>query len=227
MELSTPQLVAAFALPAVFAITLHEVAHGWVARRLGDRTAEMLGRLTLNPLKHVDLLGTIVVPLALLLMHGPLFGWAKPVPVAARNLRHPHRDMALVAAAGPTANLVMALMWTPVAWLALTAGATRGGLVLPLLYEMGLRGLQVNAWLAAVNLLPILPLDGGRVVNGFLPPRISDKFERLEPIGFLILLILLWQGALSVVLGPIVRALVGLLAGLAGVPFADFQRIAG
>src|SRR5262245_48880820 len=209
MELSTPQLVAAFALPAVFAITLHEVAHGLVARRLGDRTAEMLGRLTLNPLKHVDPLGTIVVPLVLLLLHGPLFGWAKPVPVAARNLKHPQRDMAIVAAAGPCANVLMALAWTPVAWVALALGAAQGGFVLPLIYEMGLRGLQVNAWLAALNLLPILPLDGGRVVNGFLPPRISDKFERLEPIGFLILLVLLWQGAMSLVFGDAVGALVG------------------
>jgi Zn-dependent protease len=226
MDLSTPQLVAAFAVPAVFAITLHEVAHGWVARALGDRTAEMLGRLTLNPLKHVDPIGTIVVPLVLVLLHAPLFGWAKPVPVASRNLKHPHRDMAVVAAAGPVANILMALAWTPIAWLALALGAQRGGLVLPLLYAMGVWGILINAWLAALNLLPIPPLDGGRVLNGFLPPRISDKFERLEPIGFLILLVLLWQGALSPVLGPVVSALVRPLAGLAGVPLADLQRIA-
>ena len=227
MELSTPQLVAAFALPAVFAITLHEVAHGLVARRLGDRTAEMLGRLTLNPLKHVDPVGTIVVPLVLLLLHAPPFGWAKPVPVATRNLKHPRRDMVLVAVAGPAANLLMAGAWAFVAWFARAAGVANGGFVLPLLYLMALLGVQFNVLLAAFNLLPIPPLDGGRVLAGFLPPRISDKFERVEPIGFFIVLILLYLGVLSVVLGPIAGALVGLLADLAGVPLADFQSIAG
>jgi Zn-dependent protease len=224
-HLSLPQLIAVYAIPAIFAITLHEVAHGWMARRFGDRTAELLGRLTINPLKHVDPVGTVVVPIVLLLMHAPVFGWARPVPVASRNFKHPRRDMAAVAIAGPLANLAMALAWVLIARLALSLGGAQGGMIMPLIYAMGLAGLFVNLILATLNLLPIPPLDGGRVLNGFLPPRISDKFERLEPFGFVILLLLLWQGWLSPVLSPIVGALLQLLTSLAGVPSIDLQLI--
>jgi Zn-dependent protease len=224
-SLSLPQLIAVFIVPVTFAITLHEVSHGWVARGFGDRTAEMLGRLTLNPIKHVDPIGTVLVPAVLLLLHAPVFGWAKPVPVATRNFKHPQRDMAVVAAAGPISNLVMAVVWTVVARVALEFGAARGGAVLPLVYMMGLAGIWVNVLLAALNFLPILPLDGGRVLNGFLPPRISDKFERFEPFGLIILLVLLWQGALWSVLAPVVNALMGLLMGAGGLPWGDLGRI--
>jgi Zn-dependent protease len=226
-ELSVPQLVAVFAVPIVFAITVHEVAHGWVARLLGDRTAELLGRLTLNPVKHVDLVGTLIVPAVLLFLHAPIFGWAKPVPVASRNLRRPRQDMAIVAAAGPASNLVMAIGWVVVARAARELGGTESGMVMPLVYAMGLAGIWVNVTLAALNILPIPPLDGGRVLNGFLPPRISDKFERLEPFGLIILVLLLWQGALVRVLAPIINTLVGLLIDLGGIPGSDLARVLG
>jgi Zn-dependent protease len=223
--LSLPQLIAVFAVPGIFAITLHEVAHGWMARYFGDRTAELLGRLSLNPLKHVDPIGTVVVPIVLLLMQGWIFGWARPVPVASRNFKEPRRHMAIVAAAGPLSNLAMACAWVLVARVALMFGGAQGGLVAPLVYAMGLAGLYVNVLLATVNLLPIPPLDGGRVLNGFLPPRISDKFERLEPFGLVILLLLLWRGWLSPVLSPVVGTLLVSLTSLAGVPLGDLQLI--
>lgn len=226
-ELSVPQLVAVFAVPILFAITVHEVAHGWVARLFGDRTAELLGRLTLNPVRHVDLVGTVIVPAVLLFLHAPIFGWAKPVPVATRNFRRPRQDMAVVAAAGPASNLVMAIGWAVIARVALELGGSGNGMVMPLVYAMGLAGIWVNVTLAALNFLPIPPLDGGRVLNGFLPPRISDKFERLEPFGLIILVLLLWQGALVRVLSPIINTLAGLLIDIGGIPGADLARVLG
>ena len=226
-QLSLPQLIAVFAVPAVFAITVHEVAHGWVARRFGDRTAELLGRLTLNPVKHIDPIGTIVVPIVLLMFHAPLIGWAKPVPVAYRNLKHPRRDMAIVAAAGPIVNLLMALGWVFIARGAYELGGGKDGLVLPLVYQMGLAGLYANVMLAVFNLLPIPPLDGGRVLNGFLPPRISDTFERLEPVGYLILLLLIfvWRDGFASIIGPPVNSLLGLLTRVAGVSPTDLYAL--
>lgn len=201
-ELNEVQMVAVWALPVLFAITVHEVAHGWVARALGDPTAMMLGRLTLNPVKHVDPVGTVVVPILLLVMHMPMFGWAKPVPVTWENLKRPKRDMALVAAAGPGANLIMALMWALI---------MKGGIVMsggewvwlgqPLAY-MGFAGIQINIVLMILNLLPLPPLDGGRILTGVLPGPLAWKVGRVEPYGFVILLVLLTTGILSKVLDP-------------------------
>lgn len=212
LENLLPQ-IAIWALPVLFAITVHEVAHGWTARRFGDRTAEMLGRLTLNPVKHIDPIGTIVVPLALLMMGGFIFGWAKPVPVAQQNLRNPRRDMILVAAAGPVSNLVMALIWAVIAKLALMINIPWASEPLAL---MGAAGVIINIVLAVLNLLPVPPLDGGRVVSNLLPPRASDKFDRLEPYGLLILLALLATGVLASIIGPPVRYLHRLLGALIG-----------
>src|SRR3569832_12685 len=138
-ELNVVQQLAVWALPVLFAITVHEVAHGWVARHLGDPTAMMLGRLTLNPLKHIDLVGTVLVPIALILLGGVIFGWAKPVPITVENLTHPKRDMAYVAVAGTLSNLLMALLWALVMKLALLASSVAPGLAMPLTY-MGRRG---------------------------------------------------------------------------------------
>ena len=186
-----------WAVPVVLAITLHEAAHGYVARIFGDQTAWMLGRVTLNPIKHIDLIGTVVVPAVLFLLKAPfLFGWAKPVPVNFGNLRHPKRDMIWVAGAGPLANFVMALGW------ALLLGATGPSGAWPSdgAYVMADAGVRINLALLALNLLPIPPLDGGRIAVSLLPNRLAWQFARLEPFGFPILLVLLFTGILGEIL---------------------------
>jgi Zn-dependent protease len=182
-------IIAILAIPVVFAITLHEVAHGWAAKQLGDSTAFRLGRLSLNPIRHVDPIGTIIVPIGMAMLSGGqwYFGWAKPVPVAFQNLRNPRRDMILVAAAGPGANLVMATLWTIVYAAALGAGVA-DGTYLTLVCRAGI---HFNLLLMIFNLLPIPPLDGGRVLAGLLPPRAAASFSRIEPFGFIIVLVLL------------------------------------
>ena len=183
-----------FGIPAVLAVTVHEVAHGWVANKLGDSTAAQLGRLSLNPLRHVDPIGTVVVPLTLHLLNaGFLFGWAKPVPVDWRNLRHVRRDMALVAAAGPFSNLLMLLGWL----LALMVfGEHR--LVAP----MSWTGIGFNATIMLLNLLPIPPLDGSRIVTSLLPARAAVGYNRMEPFGIVILLVLMATGVVGAILIP-------------------------
>jgi Zn-dependent protease len=168
---------------ALFAITVHEAAHGYVARMFGDNTAYVLGRVTLNPVKHIDPLGTIVIPLGMVLLTGFMFGWAKPVPVDWGSLRRPKRDMIWVAAAGPGVNLVMAVVWA-------------------LIYRTQ-AGISVNLVFMALNLLPIPPLDGGRIVSGVLPTRMSIAYSRIEPYGLIILLVLMFTGALSFFLRPL------------------------
>lgn len=183
-----------FGIPAVLAVTVHEVAHGWVANKLGDSTAAQLGRLSLNPLRHVDPIGTVVVPLTLYLLNaGFLFGWAKPVPVNWRNLRHVRRDMALVAVAGPFSNLLMLLGWL----LALMVfGEHR--LVAP----MSWTGIFFNATIMLLNLLPIPPLDGSRIVTSLLPARAAVGYNRMEPFGIVILLVLMATGVVGAILIP-------------------------
>lgn len=203
------QTVAIYALPVVSAITLHEAAHGYVARYFGDTTAERAGRISLNPIRHVDLVGTIIVPLVILLTSkffggaGMLFGWAKPVPVNFGNLRQPKRDMLWVAAAGPFSNLLMALGW---------AGLLKGSALMAFnnfsqpMELMAVAGITVNVVLMALNLLPILPLDGGRIAVSLLPKRMAYSYSRLEPYGFPILLVLLFTNMLGVILNPMVLA---------------------
>ena len=195
VELSTAQLIAIAIIPTLFAIVVHEVAHGWVAFRLGDSTAYMMGRLTLNPFKHIDLIGTILVPLVLILTVGFAFGWAKPVPVNFSNLRHPRRDTALVAAAGPGANLLMAIGWTLIIKLSTLLPAAADMLALPLFY-MGLFGIVINLILMVFNLIPIPPTDGGRILTTLLPPKLAYQISRVEPYGMIILLLLLVSGVL-------------------------------
>jgi len=202
------QTVAIYALPVLFAITLHEAAHGYVARYFGDLTAYAQGRISLNPARHIDLVGTILVPIAILLASkfigagGLLFGWAKPVPVNYSALRRPKQNMMWVAAAGPASNLAMAIGWALL--LKLGEALPAGDFATPLRL-MSVAGIEVNVVLMVLNLLPILPLDGGRIVASLLPARMSWQYSRLEPLGFPILVVLLFTGVLGVILGPMVR----------------------
>jgi len=199
-KLTIVQKIAVWILPVIFAITVHETAHGWVAKKYGDNTASMQGRLTLNPIKHIDWLGTIIIPgLLLLTGTGFIFGWAKPVPVDARNFKNPRHDMAIVALAGPVSNLLMALTWALIARIGITIGTSAENISLPLIYT-GIAGISINLVLALINLLPIPPLDGSRVLTGILPSRLAWQYNQLERYGFIILLILLYTKVLNVIL---------------------------
>ncbi|CCE24861.1 site-2 protease family protein [Methylotuvimicrobium alcaliphilum] len=198
-ELSLIQRIIVWVIPVIFAITVHEAAHGWVAKKYGDNTAKMLGRLTLNPLKHIDPVGTILLPGILLLTGtGFIFGWAKPVPVDARNFKNPRQDMAVVALAGPVSNLLMAVGWALIARAGVMINVDF--MTLPMIY-WGIAGISINLVLALINLIPIPPLDGSRVVSGILPNRWAWQYNKLERYGFLILLLMLFTGTLNVILG--------------------------
>lgn len=217
MEFNLVQKIAIFALPVIFAITLHEAAHGYVARYFGDNTAYVLGRVSLNPLRHIDPVGTVLVPLLILVASslfgagGVLFGWAKPVPVDFSGLHHPKRDMLWVAAAGPFANLVMALLWAFVFKFAQVAPQNPFTLPLSLMAEAGI---TINLVLMLLNLLPILPLDGGRIAVSLLPNRLAYRFSRLEPYGFPILLLLLFTNTLGHILNPAVTMSLRIIAAV-------------
>jgi len=199
-ELTLLQRIVVWILPVIFAITVHEVAHGWVAKKYGDNTASILGRLTLNPIKHIDLFGTIILPGILLLTGtGFIFGWAKPVPVDPRNFKNPRRDMAIVALAGPISNLLMAIGWALVARLGVTIGAQTEVISLPLIYT-GIAGISINLVLALINLLPIPPLDGSRILTGILSNYWAWQYNRLERFGFIILVVLLYTNVLGSIL---------------------------
>jgi Zn-dependent protease len=214
MHLSLSTIVL-WAVPVVLAITLHEAAHGYVARHFGDHTAESQGRITLNPLAHIDPVGTILLPGILLLaakLGGPgfVFGWAKPVPVNFGNLRNPKRDMLWVAAAGPAANLAMAIGWALLLKLSVSQGAMESALIV----AMAKAGISVNLVLMTLNLLPVPPLDGGRIAVSLLPLRAARAWSRLEPFGFFIIIGLLAFGLLNDVMEPILRAAEWLLQAL-------------
>ena len=199
--------LAIWALPVLLAITLHEAAHGYVARHFGDPTADLAGRISLNPLRHIDPVGTILVPAGILALSslagggGILFGWAKPVPVNFGRLRNPKADMLWVAAAGPFVNLVMAVGWAILFTIA--ARSEPGAYSVPML-KMADAGIQINAVLMVLNLLPLPPLDGGRIAVSLLPDRLAWQFARLEPFGFPILLVLLFTGILGEILWPLI-----------------------
>ncbi|WP_373017184.1 site-2 protease family protein [Thiomicrorhabdus sp.] len=215
-ELTLIQKIAVWALPVIFAITVHEVAHGWAASKFGDQSARMLGRLTLNPIKHIDPIGTIVVPLALLMLGGFIFGWAKPVPVNARNFKRPRHDMAWVAMAGPFSNLIMAILWAIVIKIGVTIQSSVPEVGLFLTYS-GLAGVSINLILLVLNLLPIPPLDGSHVVSALLSPRLAWQYNRIAPFGFIILIVLMVMGLLTpILIGPytFIQQLIYSLVGL-------------
>jgi Zn-dependent protease len=216
-ELTIAQKVAIWALPVLFAITLHEVAHGWVASKFGDQTARLSGRLTINPIKHIDLMGTIVVPLLMLFFSGFIFGWAKPVPVDARNLRNPRRDMAIVAIAGPVSNLLMAIFWAAIAKVGILLLDGNAWLGVPLVL-MGEAGIMINLVLGVLNCIPIPPLDGGRVLSNLLPGRWAWHLAKIEPYSLLILVLLMVSGVLSTIIGPPIVLLNHWIAFLFGLP---------
>lgn len=195
-NLSVPQLIAVWALPVLFAITVHEAAHGWIASKFGDNTAKAQGRVTFNPIKHIHWFGTIVLPAILLVLTGVVFGWAKPVPINWNNLHHPRRDMAFVALAGPFANFLMIFFWALAAKLGLILLAKNLLWAKAIVY-MGLAGININLILMLLNLIPIPPLDGSRVLYSLLPPKVSARFQNLEVTGFLILMLLLFSGLLN------------------------------
>ncbi len=206
--------VAVWALPVLFAITLHEVSHGWIAYKLGDPTAKNLGRLTINPIKHVDPVGTVLVPLFLAMVSPFIIGWAKPVPVEPRYFKSPLLDMALVAVAGPVSNFIMACLWAM--FIHLSDALVSPSQTLIFLMEMGKNGIIINVVLMVLNLLPILPLDGGRVVAGILPPSIAMPYMRMERFGMLVILLLLVSGLLGKILWPLVQHFVKIIGFIFG-----------
>jgi Zn-dependent protease len=206
--------ISIWAIPLLLAITLHEVAHGWTARFFGDRTAELLGRLSLNPLRHIDPVGTLLVPAVLLAIGLPVIGWAKPVPVATKALRNPRRAMLPVSLAGPVANLLMAALWCVA--LGLVVRVHGNPTLVGWIASMAQAGIIANTILGLFNLIPIPPLDGGRVVAGLLPPSMAARFERVEPVGFLIVVGLAALGMFGWLLEPASRIVGHVISVLLG-----------
>jgi Zn-dependent protease len=204
------QFIALAAIPILFAVTLHEAAHGYVARHFGDTTAERAGRISMNPIRHIDPVGTILMPILTLMISQAMggmfiFGWAKPVPVNFAALRHPKKDMLWVALAGPAVNLFMALAWALAAYI---AQAFKGNYFAAPLHDMAILGIQINVVLMVLNLIPLPPLDGGRIAVSLLPYPQAIRFARIEPYGMFILIILIASGVLGLLLSPVVSWLI-------------------
>ncbi|MDZ4141944.1 MAG: site-2 protease family protein [Methylotenera sp.] len=210
MELSLIQKIVIYALPIIFAITVHEAAHGYAAKHFGDMTAYNAGRITLNPLKHIDPFGTILLPALTIMLGGILFGWAKPVPVDFGRLRNPKKDMLWVAAAGPASNFVMAIFWA----LVLKYSVLMPEAFIVPLALMAKAGVMINIVLMVLNLLPLPPLDGGRIAVSLLPHHLARPFAELERYGFIILIVLLFTGVLSKILMPLIGVVYGLISSL-------------
>ena len=201
MELTVIQKVTVYALPIIFAITVHEAAHGYAAKYFGDLTAYNQNRISLNPLRHIDPIGTILLPALTVLLGGVLFGWAKPVPVNFMNLRHPKKDMLWVAAAGPFSNLIMAIFWT----ILYGRSAYFPESMSLFIQQMGIAGISINLSLMVLNLIPLPPLDGGRIAVSLLPNHLAYKYAQVERYGFLILIILLMTHILDLIIFPLIQ----------------------
>jgi len=206
-EFTLIQKIVVAAVPVLFAVVLHEIAHGWTARSCGDNTAWQEGRLSLNPFKHIDPIGTVLVPILLLVTVGFAFGWAKPVPINWNNLRRPRRDMVLVAVAGPLANLCMAIFWALIYKLT----TLLSGDIALVMTQMSIIGLLVNVVLMVFNLLPLPPLDGGRIATSLLPYPWNAYLARVEPFGFFIILALLATNSLSAIISPAIRTIMNII----------------
>lgn len=224
MDASIIQKITIWILPVLLAVSLHEAAHAWMANKKGDPTARLLGRLTFNPLKHIDPIGTILVPILMLVFTGFAFGWAKPVPIDVRNLKNPKKDMMWVALAGPASNFIMAIMWAVFLNISVLFVDSRSSISLFFLL-MPVAGITINVILGVLNLLPIPPLDGGRIMSGLLSPRASMQYSKIEPYGFFIIIALMLTGLLSHIIFPVINLVLLVLSTISGLEMEVFYRL--
>ena len=224
MDATTIQKIAIWILPVLLAVSLHEAAHAWMANKKGDSTAKSLGRLTFNPFKHIDPIGTIVVPAVMIFATGFAFGWAKPVPINVRNLRNPKKDMMWVALAGPMSNFIMAFLWAVFLNLSVFFIDSRSTISLFFLL-MPIAGITINVILGVLNLLPIPPLDGGRIMAGLLPTSLAVIYNKIEPYGFFIIIALMLSGFLSTLIFPAISFILMTLATISGLDVSVFYRL--
>ncbi len=220
MTLTTIQQISIWILPILFAITLHEVAHAYTAYYFGDYQVKAAGRLSLNPIKHIELMGTIIIPVTMLVLTGFALGWAKPVQVSLRHLRNAEKNMFWIALAGPMSNLLMAILWAIL--LRTTQAFNEGEIYFQFVILMAIAGMIINTLLMVLNLLPIPPLDGSKVIMPFLPNKIRFYFQKLEPYGFFVLIALMLLGLLGIILNPFINFSLGFLIDLSGVDPATF-----
>jgi len=224
MDAATIQKITIWILPVLLAVSLHEAAHAWMADRKGDSTARMLGRLTFNPIKHIDPIGTILVPALMLTFTGFAFGWAKPVPIDVRNLSNPKKDMIWVALAGPASNFIMAILWAVFLNISVFFVNSESSVSMFFLL-MPVAGIMINVILGVLNLLPVPPLDGGRIMAGLLPPRASIQYGKIEPYGFFIVIGLMLSGILSYIIFPVIHFVLMILSSVSGLQMEVFYRL--
>ncbi|MDX2505680.1 MAG: site-2 protease family protein [Gammaproteobacteria bacterium] len=224
MDATTIQKISIWILPVLLAVSLHEAAHAWMADKKGDPTSRLMGRLTFNPLKHIDPIGTILVPALMITFTGFAFGWAKPVPVDARNLHNPKKDMMWVALAGPASNFIMAILWAILLHISVLFVDSRSAISMFFLL-MPVAGITINVILGVLNLLPIPPLDGGRIMAGLLSPRASLKYSKIEPYGFFIIIALMLTGVLSYIIFPVIILVLVILSSISGLDIEVFYRL--
>jgi Zn-dependent protease len=215
MTLTTLQQIAIWVLPIIFAITVHESAHAYTAYYFGDNTAKLQGRLSLNPIKHIDWVGTVVVPAIMVIITGFAFGWAKPVPIDFRNLKKPKSNMMWIAFAGPFSNLVMGLLWAIILRIALVSNFEHTAVLFVIFTAVA--GIMINTILMVLNLLPLPPLDGSRILSGLLPTHMAIAYNKLEPYGFFIIIGLMALGLLGIILNPVINQVLSFMAEVSGI----------